>query len=61
MAQNATPEFPGTRMRRNRRSDWVRRLTRESKLTPDDLIWPLFVQEGQGERTAVASMQASND
>jgi porphobilinogen synthase len=43
-------------MRRNRRSDWVRRLTRESRLTPDDLIWPLFVQEGQGERTAVPSM-----
>lgn len=56
MAQNATPEFPGTRMRRNRRSDWVRRLNRESKLTPDDLIWPIFVQEGQGHRTAVPSM-----
>jgi len=56
MAQNATPEFPGTRMRRNRRSDWVRRLNRESKLTPDDLIWPIFVQEGQGLRTAVPSM-----
>jgi len=56
MAQNAMPEFPGTRMRRNRRSDWVRRLTRESTLTPDDLIWPLFVQEGRGERSAVPSM-----
>jgi porphobilinogen synthase len=56
MAQNAMPEFPGTRMRRNRRSDWVRRLNRESKLTPDDLIWPIFVQEGQGLRTAVPSM-----
>jgi porphobilinogen synthase len=43
-------------MRRNRRSDWVRRLNRESKLTPDDLIWPIFVQEGQGLRTAVPSM-----
>lgn len=56
MAQNATPEFPSTRMRRNRRSDWVRRLSRESQLTPDDLIWPIFVQDGQGVRTAVASM-----
>jgi porphobilinogen synthase len=43
-------------MRRNRRSDWVRRLSRESQLTPDDLIWPIFVQDGQGVRTAVASM-----
>jgi porphobilinogen synthase len=43
-------------MRRNRRSDWVRRLNREFKLTPDDLIWPIFVQEGQGVRTAIPSM-----
>jgi porphobilinogen synthase len=56
MAQNGQPEFPSTRMRRNRRSDWVRRLTRESKVTPDDLIWPVFVQEGKGVRTPVPSM-----
>jgi porphobilinogen synthase len=43
-------------MRRNRRSDWVRRLNREFKLAPDDLIWPIFVQEGQGVRTAIPSM-----
>jgi len=48
--------FPGTRMRRNRADQWVRRLTRESSVTPDDLIWPLFVQEGTGERTPVPSM-----
>jgi porphobilinogen synthase len=56
MAQSGQPEFPSTRMRRNRRSDWVRRLTRESKVTPDDLIWPVFVQEGKGVRTPVPSM-----
>jgi len=56
MAQNGQPEFPSTRMRRNRRSDWIRRLTRESKVTPDDLIWPVFVQEGKGVRTPVPSM-----
>ncbi|MGB5811882.1 MAG: porphobilinogen synthase [Polyangiales bacterium] len=50
------PAFPNTRMRRNRRDDWVRRLTRESSLTPDDLIWPLFLQEGYGERTPIPSM-----
>ena len=43
-------------MRRNRRYDWVRRLTRESHVTPDDLIWPVFVQDGRGVRTPVPSM-----
>ncbi len=35
-----------TRMRRNRRSDWARRMVREKTLTTDDLIWPIFVCEG---------------
>jgi porphobilinogen synthase len=35
-----------TRMRRNRRSDWARRMVRENVLTTNDLIWPLFVTEG---------------
>jgi len=43
-------------MRRNRCTDWLRGLTRESNVTPDDLIWPVFVQEGQGVRTEVPSM-----
>ncbi len=56
MAHDGHPEFPTTRMRRNRSQDWVRRLTRESTVTPADLIWPVFVQEGQGVRTPIASM-----
>ncbi|HJQ56021.1 MAG TPA: porphobilinogen synthase, partial [Vineibacter sp.] len=48
--------FPTTRMRRNRRSDWSRRLVAETKLSVDDLIWPVFVQEGHNSRTPVASM-----
>ena len=48
--------FPATRMRRNRRSAWSRRLVRERSLTVDDLIWPIFVIEGTHERTPVASM-----
>jgi porphobilinogen synthase len=56
MAHDAHPEFPSTRMRRNRSQDWVRRLTRESTVTPADLIWPVFVQEGQGVRTPIPSM-----
>lgn len=48
--------FPDLRMRRNRRTDWARRLVRETVLTVDDLIWPLFVIEGQNRRQAVPSM-----
>ncbi|WP_244486738.1 porphobilinogen synthase [Aurantimonas sp. Leaf443] len=43
-------------MRRLRRTDWVRRLVRETRLLPDDLIWPIFVREGGGEPVPVASM-----
>ncbi|MBS8258962.1 porphobilinogen synthase [Roseibium polysiphoniae] len=46
----------GRRMRRNRGSDWSRRLVRETVLTVHDLIWPIFVVEGTGVRQAVASM-----
>jgi len=48
--------FPLTRMRRNRTDAWVRRMVRETVLTVDDLIWPLFVVDGDGVRDAVASM-----
>jgi porphobilinogen synthase len=48
--------FPSTRMRRLRANDFSRRLVRESGLTPADLIFPVFVLEGSGEREAVASM-----
>jgi porphobilinogen synthase len=50
------PGFPATRLRRNRRADWSRRLVRESSLTTDDLIWPIFIIEGKRARTPVASM-----
>ncbi len=43
-------------MRRNRRTDWSRRLVRESRLTADDLIWPCFTIEGQGVRESIPSM-----
>ncbi len=48
--------FPATRMRRMRRSDFSRRMMRESHLSPDDFIYPVFVLEGQGQREAVPSM-----
>ncbi|MGI9472502.1 MAG: porphobilinogen synthase [Rubripirellula sp.] len=47
--------FPATRMRRPRQHNWSRRLVAESLLTPNDLIWPLFVIDGQG-RQPVASL-----
>lgn len=44
------------RPRRNRKAEWSRRLVRENVLTVDDLIWPIFLNDGQGGRQAVASM-----
>ena len=44
------------RPRRNRKSEWARRLVRENVLTADDLIWPLFVVDGHNKRSPVASM-----
>jgi porphobilinogen synthase len=48
--------FPHTRLRRNRRDAWSRALVAEHRLAPADLIWPVFVQEGKGKRTSIASM-----
>ena len=48
--------FPRRRMRRMRRDDFSRRLMRESHLSVDDLIYPMFLLEGEGKREAVASM-----
>jgi porphobilinogen synthase len=54
-AQGDRLDLP-TRLRRNRRSEWARRMVRENQLTTDDLIWPLFVMDGQNARAPVASM-----
>ena len=51
-----TGRYPQTRMRRMRRDDFSRRLMRENRLSADDLIYPVFVLEGQGQREAVPSM-----
>jgi porphobilinogen synthase len=48
--------FPHTRLRRNRKSAWARALVSENTLTAADLIWPIFVIEGQNKSEAVASM-----
>jgi porphobilinogen synthase len=48
--------FPLSRMRRMRRDDFSRRLMRENRLSADDLIYPMFILEGENQREAVASM-----
>ncbi len=48
--------FPRVRMRRMRRDAFSRRLMRETRLSTDDLIYPMFVIEGQGLRVPVPSM-----
>jgi porphobilinogen synthase len=49
-------QFPQTRLRRLRRYGWSRRLMAESHLTVNDLIWPLFVHEGNNFRQSISSM-----
>ena len=49
-------QFPRVRMRRMRKDEFSRRLMRESILTSDDLIYPMFVLEGQGQMQSVPSM-----
>ncbi len=51
-----TGSYPAVRPRRMRRDAFSRRLMREHRLTADDLIYPVFVQEGEGRREPVASM-----
>jgi len=51
-----TRRLPATRMRRMRRDDFSRRLMRESHLSVDDLIYPMFILEGENQRESVASM-----
>ncbi|WP_426957635.1 porphobilinogen synthase [Muricoccus radiodurans] len=51
-----TPSFPNARPRRNRVDSATRRLVAENRLSVDDLIWPIFIMEGESARSEVASM-----
>ncbi len=51
-----TAPYPALRMRRTRATPWSRRLHAETVLTPADLIWPLFIAEGQGVEEPIASL-----
>ena len=39
--------YPKIRLRRNRKTEWSRRLVRETNLSTSDLIWPIFIREGK--------------
>ncbi len=49
-------KYPASRMRRMRRDEFSRRLMRETRLSTDDLIFPVFIVEGQNQRQAIESM-----
>ena len=48
--------YPATRLRRNRRDAWTRRLVAENSLGVDDLIWPVFIAEGRDTITDIPAM-----
>ena len=48
--------YPNIRLRRNRKTDWSRRLVRESSLSVNDLIWPIFIREGKNIIEPIKSM-----
>ncbi len=50
----------GKRLRRTRQSAWQRAMVRETDLTVRDLIWPLFILDGENTRESIARCQASS-
>ena len=48
--------YPNTRMRRNRKTDWSRRLVQESNLSTNDLIWPIFIRDGRNIKEPIKTM-----
>lgn len=55
-----TAPFPRNRMRRTRSSGALRDMVRETSLTPGDLIWPVFVRDGEGVEEPISSMPGVN-
>jgi porphobilinogen synthase len=51
-----SPSYPNTRLRRTRATTWSRSMIRENMLSPADLIWPLFVTEGEGIEEPIGSL-----
>ena len=48
--------YPSVRLRRNRKTEWSRRLVSESNLSTNDLIWPIFIREGKNIKEPIKTM-----
>ena len=48
--------YPETRLRRNRKKEWSRRLVQENTLSANDLIWPIFICEGKNKKEPIETM-----
>ena len=48
--------YPNTRLRRNRKTEWSRRLVSENSLSSNDLIWPIFLTEGKNQKNQISTM-----
>ena len=48
--------YPSTRLRRNRKANWSRRLVQENSLSANDLIWPIFIREGKKIKEPIKTM-----
>ncbi len=51
-----TGKYPNLRLRRNRSTDWIRRLTKENSISVDDLVQPIFIVEGKNKKIPIKSM-----
>ena len=57
VGQRSVDEITGSRrLRRMRKADWSRRLVQENRLSVDDLIWPIFIIDGENRREAIPAM-----
>ena len=48
--------YPNVRLRRNRKTEWSRRLVSENSLSTNDLIWPIFIREGKNIKEPIKTM-----
>ena len=48
--------YPSTRLRRNRKTEWSRRLVSENSLSSNDLIWPIFLTDGKNQKNQISTM-----
>ena len=48
--------YPSTRLRRNRKTEWSRRLVSENTLSSNDLIWPIFLTDGKKQKNQISTM-----